>query len=230
MENKNTVISAKDLVKSFVRGGVTYEVVRGVDLEVFEGDFLAIVGESGSGKSTLLYLLSGADKPTAGEVVLFGKNLAQISDDELARLRRQKFSFVYQYDNLVSNLTAYENITLPLLLDKKNLKDEERRIDNIIKYLGIEHCVQKFPKELSGGEQQRVALARALAIEPALIFLDEPTGSLDTAMGKQVMELLLDINKTRNVALVMVTHSKTHAAYAAKIIEITDGKISTAVG
>ena len=219
------VISAKDLVKSFERGGTTYEVVRGISLDVFEGDFLAIVGESGSGKSTLLYLLSGTDKPNAGEVVLFGERLSEISDDELARFRRQKFSFVYQYDNLVSNLTAYENIMLPLLLDKKSQKDEERRVRGIIDYLGIAHCADKFPKELSGGEQQRVALARALAIEPSLIFLDEPTGSLDTVMGKQVMELLLDINKTRKVALVMVTHSKAHAAYASKVVEIVDGKI-----
>jgi len=223
---ENYVIKAINLKKTFERAEIKTEVVRGINLEVEEGEFVAIVGESGSGKSTLLYLLSGADKPTEGKVELFGQNLDTISDEELAKLRRQKFSFVYQYDNLISNLTAYENIMLPLLLDNKNLKDEEEKIKGLIDYLGIENCVGKFPKELSGGEQQRVALARALAIEPSLIFLDEPTGSLDTVMGKQVMELLKEINKDRNVALVMVTHSKPHAEYASRIVEIVDGKIA----
>ncbi|MDD4840053.1 MAG: ABC transporter ATP-binding protein [Clostridia bacterium] len=222
----NCVIKAKNIKKTFERADVKTEVVRGIDLEIAEGEFVAIVGESGSGKSTLLYLLSGSDKTSEGVVELFGKNLEEASDDELARMRRQMFSFVYQYDNLVSNLTAYENIVLPLMLDKKNLKDEEERISELIDYLNIKNCVDKFPKELSGGEQQRVALARALAIEPSLIFLDEPTGSLDTTMGKQVMELLKDINEKRNVALVMVTHSKAHAAYASRILEMADGKIA----
>lgn len=222
---ENYLIVAKNLKKTFVRGENSYEVVKGVDLKVERGEFLAIVGESGSGKSTLLYLLSGADKPSEGEVTLFGKMLNSIDDNELAMLRRQKFSFVYQYDNLVSNLTAYENIILPLILDKKKIDNEEQRILELIKYLQIENCIDKFPKELSGGQQQRVALARALVINPELIFLDEPTGSLDTAMGKQVMELLKEINEKRKVALVLVTHSKQHAAYASRTVEIVDGLI-----
>lgn len=223
---KNCVIKAVNLKKTFERAEVKTEVVRGVNLEVKEGEFVAIVGESGSGKSTLLYLLSGAEKATQGKVELFGKSIDELSDDEIARLRREKFSFVYQYDNLISNLTASENIVLPLLLDKKDLKAEQSKVDELIDYLGIRHCTDKFPREISGGEQQRVALARALAIEPSLIFLDEPTGSLDTVMGKQVMELLKEINIERSVALVMVTHSKSHAEYASRTIEIVDGKIA----
>ena len=223
---KNCVIKAVNLKKTFERAEVKTEVVRGVNLEVKEGEFVAIVGESGSGKSTLLYLLSGAEKATQGKVELFGKSIDELSDDEIARLRREKFSFVYQYDNLISNLTASENIVLPLLLDKKDLKAEQSKVDELIDYLGIRHCTDKFPREISGGEQQRVALARALAIEPSLIFLDEPTGSLDTVMGEQVMELLKEINIQRSVALVMVTHSKSHAEYASRTIEIVDGKIA----
>lgn len=219
------IIQAIDVKKSFERGGNIYEVVRGVDLDVFEGEFVAIVGESGSGKSTLLYLLSGADKPSSGKVHLLDTPLDEIDADTLAKMRRQRFSFVYQYDNLVSNLTSYENIVLPLFLDKKKVESKKDDIKEIIRYLHLDSALEKYPRELSGGEQQRVALARALVIEPELIFLDEPTGSLDTAMGAEVMELLKDINKNRNVTLVMVTHSKQHAKYASRVVEIVDGKL-----
>ncbi|NLZ25462.1 MAG: ABC transporter ATP-binding protein [Clostridiales bacterium] len=220
-----SLISAKNLKKTFYKGNSAVEVVRGVDIEIKEGEFVALVGESGSGKSTLLYLLSGFEKPTEGEVVLLGRNLGAVTDEELAKMRRRDYSFVNQSDNLISNLTALENIELPLILDKKDLKKEKDKINGILEYLNIKDCVKRYPSELSGGEQQRVALARALVTEPKLIFLDEPTGSLDAQMGKQVMELLREINLNKKVALLLVTHSASHASYASRIIKIADGKI-----
>lgn len=219
------IIDAKNVKKSFTVGEIVTDVLKDIDLQVEEGEFVAIVGESGSGKSTLLYILAGIDKPTAGNVLLAGHDLERISDVEMAALRRNSVSFVYQYDNLVPNLTARENIVLPLMLDKKKPSDYQGDVDSVCEYLGITEILDHYPKALSGGEQQRVALARALVTNPEIIFLDEPTGSLDKERGRQVMELLLDINKTRNVALVMVTHSITHSSYASRRIEIEDGRI-----
>ncbi len=221
---KNFVIKAQGITKSFDTGTLT-EVLKGIDLEVEEGEFVAIVGESGSGKSTLLYILAGIDNPTSGDVVLAGHNLKNISDDDMASLRRHHVAFVYQYDNLVPHLNAYENITLPLLLDKQKEADYKDRVVALCEELGIGERLKNHPNELSGGEQQRVAIARALAINPKVIFLDEPTGSLDRERGRQVMEILKEVNEKHGVALVMVTHSLSHAEYATRKIEIEDGKI-----
>ena len=221
---KQAVLKAHQITKIF-NSATDTEVLKGIYFEVMEGEFVAILGESGSGKSTLLYILAGIDKPTSGEVELTGKNLAEIKDDEMALLRRKDVAFVYQYDNLVPHLTAYENITLPLLLDKQKEADFKDRILSLAEELGISGRLGNYPNELSGGEQQRVAIARALAIEPKVIFLDEPTGSLDSERGRQVMEILKDINEKRGVALIMVTHSPTHAGYASRKIEIEDGRI-----
>lgn len=221
---KQAVLKAHQITKIF-NSATDTEVLKGIDFEVMEGEFVAILGESGSGKSTLLYILAGIDNPTSGEVELTGKNLAEIKDDEMASLRRKDVAFVYQYDNLVPHLTAYENITLPLLLDKQKEADFKDRILSLAEELGISGRLGNYPNELSGGEQQRVAIARALAIEPKVIFLDEPTGSLDSERGRQVMEILKYINEKRGVALIMVTHSPTHAEYASRKIEIEDGRI-----
>lgn len=218
------IVKATNLKKTYY-SGVETPVIRGIDLEVEEGEFVAILGESGSGKSTLLYLLSGIEKADEGEVELLGKRLSSVSDAEMSALRRNGFSFVYQFDNLIENLTAEENIYLPLRLDKKNVAEYKEKFDELVGYLSISHCVERLPKQLSGGEQQRVALARALITDPKIIFLDEPTGSLDAKMGQQVMDLLKDINENRKVALVMVTHSKAHADYATRQVYISDGAV-----
>ncbi len=218
------IVKATNLKKTYY-SGVETPVIRGIDLEVEEGEFVAILGESGSGKSTLLYLLSGIEKADEGEVELLGKRLSSVSDAEMSALRRNGFSFVYQFDNLIENLTAEENIYLPLRLDKKNVAEYKEKFDELVGYLLISHCVKRLPKQLSGGEQQRVALARALITDPKIIFLDEPTGSLDAKMGQQVMDLLKDINENRKVALVMVTHSKAHADYATRQVYISDGAV-----
>lgn len=217
------VLKANNIAKTFVVGEVETPVLKGVDFSLNEGEFVAIVGESGSGKSTLLYILAGIDKPSEGSVELLGQNIAQISDDALAKMRRRDFSFVYQFDNLVPNLTVYENVTLPLMLDKKKESEYEQKVEEILQYLGIFDKTKSYPRQLSGGEQQRVAIARALVTDPKVIFLDEPTGSLDKERGRQVMELLKDINQNRGVALVMVTHSPQHASYATRIVEMEDG-------
>ena len=219
------ILKAQGLTKVYSTDSVRTEVLKGVDVEVHDGEFVAVVGESGSGKSTLLYLLAGIDKPTDGTVELLGRNLAKTGDEELAAMRRREVSFVYQFDNLVPHLTAYENIVLPLLLDGKKEKEFASSVAEICAFLGIDKRLGNLPRQLSGGEQQRVALARALVTSPRIIFLDEPTGSLDKERGAQVMELLGRINSERGVALFMVTHSAAHSACAPRIIEIEDGRI-----
>lgn len=219
------VLNAENICKTFLSGNVETVVLKGVDFALEEGEFVAIVGESGSGKSTLLYILAGIDKPTQGSVELLGKNILQTDDETLARMRRRDFSFVYQFDNLVPNLNVYENITLPLMLDGKKESEYREKVQEIISYLGLSERTSSFPRQLSGGEQQRAAIARALVTDPKIIFLDEPTGSLDKERGKQVMELLKDINIRRGVALVMVTHSQLHAAYASRIVKMEDGAL-----
>ena len=217
------VLEAKGIKKDFSNGEVTTAVLKGIDFEVDEKEFVAIVGESGSGKSTLLYILAGIDKPTEGSVVLLGKNLSETDDKTLAKMRREEFSFVYQFDNLVGTLTVWENIVLPLVLDKKKESEYKAHAQEVAEYLGIGDCLKKFPSQLSGGEQQRVAIARALVTNPKVIFLDEPTGSLDKERGRQVMELLKSINEEKGVALVMITHSPQHAEYASRIVKMEDG-------
>ena len=219
------ILKAQGLTKVYSTDSVETEVLKGVDVEVRDGEFVAVVGESGSGKSTLLYLLAGVDKPTSGTVELLGRNLAATDDGELAAMRRREVSFVYQFDNLVPHLTAYENIVLPLLFDGKREKDFADSVVEICAFLGIDKRLKNLPRQLSGGEQQRVALARALVTSPRIIFLDEPTGSLDKERGAQVMELLGRINSERGVTLFMVTHSTAHSACASRIIEIEDGRI-----
>jgi len=219
------ILKAENIKKSFVTGEVVTDVLKGVDFRLEEGEFVAIVGESGSGKSTLLYILAGIDKPDEGTVTLLGNDIAETDDESLAAMRRKDFSFVYQFDNLVPNLSVYENVTLPLMLDKLKERDYKDRVLEIIEYLGLKDRLASLPRQLSGGEQQRAAIARALVTQPKVIFLDEPTGSLDKERGRQVMELLADINNTRKVALVMVTHSEAHAQYASRIVRVSDGLV-----
>ena len=163
------------------------KAVDGISLEVENGKFTAIIGTSGSGKSTLLHCLAGLDKPTSGEVILGNKNIYSLNDDELSRIRRQEFGFIFQSFNLIPVLNVYDNIILPIQLDGK--KEDKEYIMNIIKKVGLEDQLKKFPNELSGGQQQRVAIARALSNKPAVIFADEPTGNLDETTSMEIMEV-----------------------------------------
>lgn len=219
------VLKASGIKKSFVTGDVVTEVLKGVDFSLNAGEFVAILGESGSGKSTLLYILAGIERADEGSVTLLDVGLSSVDDNALAAMRRRDFSFVYQFDNLVPNLTVYENISLPLKLDKRKDGEFKDKLLEIATYLNIADRLDSYPVQLSGGEQQRTAIARALITSPRVIFLDEPTGSLDKQRGAQVMELLKDINVRMGVALVMVTHSEAHAAYASRIVRMEDGLI-----
>jgi len=220
-----TILKANNIKKSFKIGENDTDILKGISFSLDEGDFVSIVGESGSGKSTFLYIIAGIDKPSEGSVEINGKDIVKLSDEEMASLRRNYFSFVYQFDNLVPNLTVLENITLPMVLEKKKKDEYIDKANSLMEYLGIKDRKDSLPSQLSGGEQQRVAIARALVIEPKIIFLDEPTGSLDKERGTQVMELLKDINSKYKVALVMVTHSPVHAEYASKIVRMEDGRL-----
>ena len=199
------------------------KAVDGISLEVENGKFTAIIGTSGSGKSTLLHCLAGLDKPTSGEVILANKNIYSLNDDELSRIRRQEFGFIFQSFNLIPVLNVYDNIILPIQLDGK--KEDKEYIVNIIKKVGLEDQLKKFPNELSGGQQQRVAIARALSNKPAVIFADEPTGNLDSKNTEEVMSLLRSTVSELNQTLLMITHDENIAKEADRIITISDGKI-----
>ena len=216
------ILVCKGIKKSF--DGKT-EVLKGVDLVVNKGDFISILGASGSGKSTLLTILGGMDVPTEGEVLFEGKSLSALKEKQLASLRRTKVGFVFQFFNLAPYLTVEENIYLPLVLDGKNPSKYREKFKFLTDYLKITPLVKKMPSELSGGEQQRTAIARALIYEPDIIFLDEPTGNLDSGSAEDIMKLLQRINKDTSTTILQVTHSEHNALCGNRLIRIKDGLV-----
>lgn len=217
-------IEAKVLSKIYGSGENQIVALNKVNLEIASSDFISIMGPSGSGKSTLLHLLSGLDKPTAGELTYNGKNIYSFSDKELSAFRRQRIGFIFQQFNLLPVLTAKENIIMPLLLDKK--QPEEAYLKQLTDLLGISDRLTHLPHELSGGQQQRVAIARALIAQPDIIFADEPTGNLDSKSGVEVMELLNNIWSKMGKALVIITHDTRIARMADRQFVIVDGVLS----
>lgn len=217
-------IKAKVLSKIYGSGENQIVALNKVNLEVASSDFISIMGPSGSGKSTLLHLLSGLDKPTAGELTYNGKNIYSFSDKELSAFRRQRIGFIFQQFNLLPVLTAKENIIMPLLLDKK--QPEEAYLKQLSDLLGISDRLTHLPHELSGGQQQRVAIARALIAQPDIIFADEPTGNLDSKSGGEVMDLLYNIWRKMGKALVIITHDTRIARMADRQFAIVDGVLS----
>ncbi|AVQ39734.1 ABC transporter ATP-binding protein [Clostridium botulinum] len=218
-----SILKAIDLKKYYGEGANRVKALDGVNIEVNEGEFVAIVGTSGSGKSTLLHMLGGLDRPTCGEVVISNKKIFLMSDDELTVFRRRNIGFVFQNYNLVPILNVYENIILPIELD--GLKVDKEYIDNIIKVLGLDNKLNNIPNNLSGGQQQRVAIARALSTKPSIILADEPTGNLDSKTSMEVMGLLKMTSKKFNQTIVMITHNEEIAQLADRTIHIEDGKI-----
>jgi len=210
---------------TYQRGRVMVDAVKGIDLEIPAGDFLAIEGPSGSGKSTLLRAMAGLWPTTSGRVWIEGIPLDKRSDSELAILRRRRIGFLHQLFNLLPDLTAGENVALPLLLDGLRDAEVQARVREVLARLGIEPLLSRRPEELSGGEMLRVALARALVIRPLLILADEPTGSLDRENGQRVLELFREIHRRGDVTLVLVTHDADVAAAARRRIRIVDGRI-----
>ncbi len=217
------MLTATNLKKSFDE---KTEVLKGVNLTVEKGEFISILGASGSGKSTLLTILGGMDRPTDGEVTLDGVKISDLKERDLAVLRRTKVGFVFQFFNLAPYLTVGENINLPLVLDGKNVKNYAEKFNFLTKYLKIEHIINKMPAELSGGEQQRTAIARALIYEPEIVFLDEPTGNLDSESSEEIMQLLKNINSELGATVLQVTHSENNARYGTRLIRIKDGLIT----
>lgn len=217
------IIECKNLTKEYLSGENVVKAVDNVTAAFEQGEFCAITGPSGSGKSTFIHILSSLEYPTSGEVIYGGKKLSDYNDNQLSILRRRRFGFVFQSYNLVQELTGYENILLPVMLDKK--KPDEEYIERIINILGIEDRLEHLPSALSGGQQQRIAIARALANKPSILYADEPTGNLDGKSGREVLSLLKYAAKELGTTLILVTHDLHVAEQADRILSIEDGRI-----
>lgn len=217
------ILSVRNLKKYYNTGENTVKALDGIDLDICKGEFLAVVGTSGSGKSTLLHMLGGLDNPTSGEVIIDGRNISGLSRDELTVYRRRKIGFVFQNYNLLPLMNVYENIVLPIKLD--GIKPDDDYVEEILKLLKLEDKKYFMPNQLSGGQQQRVALARALAIKPAIILADEPTGNLDSRTSQDVLGLIKISSQNLAQTVVMITHNEEIAQMADRIIRIEDGKI-----
>lgn len=217
------IIECKDLIKEYLSGENTVNAVDGITIGFEKGQFCAITGPSGSGKSTFLHVLSSLENPTSGKIIYNEKDLSSYNDNQLSILRRRRFGFVFQSYNLVQELTGYENILLPIMLDGK--KPDDEYIAKIIEILGIGERLEHLPSALSGGQQQRIAIARAIANKPSILFADEPTGNLDAKSGREVLSLLKLVSEEFGVTLILVTHDLHVAEQAERVISIEDGKI-----
>ncbi|MCR8745698.1 ABC transporter ATP-binding protein [Romboutsia lituseburensis] len=218
-----SILKTKSLKKYY---GVEENLVKAIDdtnIDIQEGEFVAIVGKSGSGKSTLLHMIGGLDRPTDGKVFIDGNDIFSLKDEKLAIFRRRKIGFIFQYYNLIPSLNVWENIVLPIGLDGKDV--DKNFVNDIIKSLGLDEKKEVLPNTLSGGQQQRVAIARALVTRPSIILADEPTGNLDSKTSDEVMSLLKSMIKKYNQTLVMITHDETIAQMADRVIYIEDGKV-----
>ena len=218
-----SILTTKNLKKIYGSGESEVHALDGVDLSVEKGEFVAVVGTSGSGKSTLLHMLGGLDRPTCGIVLVDGKDIFSLKDEELTIFRRRKIGFVFQNYNLVPVLNVYENIVLPVQLDGGS--PEKRYVDNLIDTLGLGSKLNNLPNNLSGGQQQRVAIARALAAKPAIVLADEPTGNLDSKTSQDVLGLMKVTSQKFSQTIVMITHNEEIAQLADRISRIEDGRI-----
>jgi putative ABC transport system ATP-binding protein len=223
------MIEVKDLAKTYRLGSVDVPALRGVSFRIERGEVVAIMGQSGSGKSTLMNILGCLDLPTSGQYFLEGKNIAGMEEDELAAIRNQKIGFVFQQFNLLPRMTVRRNVELPLFYaDMNGGKSQNgvyQRVDSILDAVGLSDRMNHRPTELSGGQQQRVAIARALVNDPALILADEPTGNLDSRTGEEIIQLLLGLNRERNLTLVIVTHDAAISTRAGRVIRLRDGMV-----
>lgn len=217
------IIELRKVSKIYSTDGVPVNALKDVNLEVNKKELMAVMGPSGSGKSTLLHIMGCLDRPTHGKVLIEGKDVSHLSDNDLAKIRRQKIGFVFQFFNLIPNFTALKNVELPMVFS--NMPNREKRAKELLRIVGLEKRMIHYPSQLSGGETQRVAIARALANKPEVILADEPTGNLDTKSGKEILNLLVKLNKTQNLTLILVTHESYIASYAKKRIYIKDGQI-----
>lgn len=218
------ILYTENLSKHYGTGESLVRALDNVNLEINEGEFVAIIGKSGSGKSTLLHMIGGLDIPTSGNVYIDNKNIFTLKEEELAVFRRRKIGFIFQSYNLIPSLNVWENVVLPIGLDGREV--DEHFIKELLKSLGLENKHDVLPNTLSGGQQQRVAIARALATRPAIILADEPTGNLDSKTSDEVMSILKSMSKKYSQTLVMITHDDSIAQMADRVIFIEDGRVS----
>ncbi len=219
------IVSLKGIDKVYTKGRETVEVLEGIDLEIDEGDFVALMGPSGSGKTTLLNLIGGIDQPTRGSVVVGGQQLVGLSSNKLAKWRSENIGFIFQSYNLLPVLTAQRNVALPLLLTKLSAAQRRRRTEVALQIVGLEDRAKHKPGELSGGQQQRVAIARAIVADPAVLICDEPTGDLDRDTANEILDLLEILNKDYGKTIIMVTHDPKAASHAHHILELDKGQL-----
>ncbi len=221
------VVDARDLTKVYKMGEVEVQALRGASVQIGRGEVVAIMGPSGSGKSTMMNILGCLDRPTSGEYILDGESVAKLNDDQLANIRNHKVGFVFQSFNLLSRQSALANVELPLRYAGLSNGNRTARARAALEAVGLGDRIHHRPMELSGGQQQRVAIARAIVNQPAIIMADEPTGNLDSKVGKEIMGLLLNLNKESGTTLIIVTHDPTVGAQAQRIIHIRDGVVDT---
>ena len=220
------VIDVRNLTKDYYLGEIVVPALRGIDLQIFPGEMVAIMGPSGSGKSTLMNMIGCLDSPTSGEYYLDSLLVSDLHDDDLAIVRNQKIGFVFQKYNLLPRIDAIENVALPLRYSE-NTSSMRQRAEAALQAVGLGDRMRHKPNELSGGQQQRVAIARALVNAPAILLADEPTGNLDSQSGKEIMELLMNLNQQQNTTIVLVTHDPTVATHAQRIVQLFDGLVKT---
>ena len=225
MNDTQTLLAASDVQKSFRIGRTSLQVLRGVDVSVATGEFVALCGASGSGKTTLLHLLGGLDEPDLGSIRVGEKDLARMSRQSVASFRNEEIGFVFQAYHLLPELDALENVALPARMARRPVTATETRAKRLLTRVGLSERMEHRPNELSGGEQQRVAIARALINNPRLVLADEPTGNLDSATGEEIISLLSDLHKEQEVTLIVATHDEKVAAHAERVLRLTDGRI-----
>ncbi len=217
------MIRYQSVHKNFGAGPTRVEVLRGFDLEIPAGQMCSIMGPSGSGKSTILHLAAGLVSPDSGSIFVGGRDIAKLDEDELTTLRRRDVAVVFQVFNLLPFLSAYDNVALPLRLDNVERNEERRRVEEALELVGISHRRNHKPAQMSGGESQRIAIARALVISPSIVLADEPTGNLDSAASRQIIDLLRDLNETLGVTMMVVTHDPVWAACCDRIVRLGEG-------
>jgi putative ABC transport system ATP-binding protein len=219
-----TVVEAINLKKTYILGKVPVEALRGINLKVEKGDFMAVLGPSGSGKSTLLNMIGALDKPTAGKILIEGVDVSTLNDNQLADLRRN-IGFVFQFFNLIPRLSAQENVELAMSIADAGRNERRKKAAQLLETVGLKERMGHRPSELSGGEQQRVAIARALANEPKFLIMDEPTGNIDSKTAAEIVELIKRLNEEHEATIILVTHDARMAAKAKRIVQMLDGAI-----